>query len=834
MSEIQRHHFKLNKEPRAITERQLFSFLLILFVFLYPFGLTFAETTTDCTVVTEIPQVECEALVALYNSTNGKNWSDSATNNWNVTNTPCSWEGVSCNAGQVTVINRGGKELTGTIPPELGNLSHLTHLGLYSNQLTGIIPSELGKLNQLKFLKLCCNQLTGTIPSELGYLSSNLRSINLSSNQLTGSIPSELGDLSNLTDLTLGPNQLTGNIPPALGNLSNLTYKLWLAGNQLTGTIPPALGNLSKLIVLGLHGNQLTGTIPSELGNLNNLKELWLSENQLTGTIPPGLRSLNNLTKLILYTNQLTGTIPAELMSLSNLSEIELSCNKLTIPSDQSLIDFIDARFSGLYQNDDWKNTQDGSCSSLTPVSPTVTDCTVVTEIPQVECEALVALYKSTDGPNWKDSPENNWNVTNTPCSWKNITCNNGHVTAIVLDYNDPVEFSHDNYTVDEVGNIVTTLDEVGNAVTVLDECGNIVTTFDELGNAVTITVARAEGSDGMITVNYATQENTAKAGKDYKTTQGTLTWADGDNSAKTFQVLIANDNKIEGNEIFTVILKSTDNTVLDTTTVNIVDRVVRRCYPPLPVVSPPILPPIDINLTGVPTDIGLIGTPTDVGLIGTPTDIDIDSQCSTHYLTPCSATDCTIVDVVVNGDCFTVTLPLLTEVAVLDPATGEIEMISGVKFSGGLSVEGRKFVGTDVVSVSDNNEVLWVANIAFDPADVGEEVDIVVVATYAWGEVDPVGNRHISTFYLTGGGEGETVNVVVMSEPVDISMVESFIADHTIEAGNLAFALYKGVFGKANFSAGELNVYVGYRKKADSSGKIVFNQLPITLKLVP
>lgn len=31
-------------------------------------------TTFDCSAVSEIPQTECEALVALYNSTNGPSW----------------------------------------------------------------------------------------------------------------------------------------------------------------------------------------------------------------------------------------------------------------------------------------------------------------------------------------------------------------------------------------------------------------------------------------------------------------------------------------------------------------------------------------------------------------------------------------------------------------------------------------------------------------------------------------------------------------------------------------------------------------------------------------
>ncbi|BAP57941.1 hypothetical protein THII_3644 [Thioploca ingrica] len=42
------------------------------------------------------------------------------------------------------------------------------------------------------------------------------------------------------------------------------------------------------------------------------------------------------------------------------------------------------------------------------------TDCTKVTQIPQLECEVLLGLYNSTNGPNWEN--KSGWNKTNTPC----------------------------------------------------------------------------------------------------------------------------------------------------------------------------------------------------------------------------------------------------------------------------------------------------------------------------------------------------------------------------------------------------------------------------------
>jgi Leucine-rich repeat (LRR) protein len=65
------------------------------------------------------------------------------------------------------------------------------------------------------------------------------------------------------------------------------------------------------------------------------------------------------------------------------------------------------------------------------PPALAATNCTQVNQIPQSECNTLVILYKSTDGPNWNDSPDNNWYITNTPCDWAGITCSGRHVTEI-------------------------------------------------------------------------------------------------------------------------------------------------------------------------------------------------------------------------------------------------------------------------------------------------------------------------------------------------------------------------------------------------------------------
>ncbi len=134
------------------------------------------------------------ALVALYNFTDGANWSNNT--NWLSDQPLGNWHGVDTDAsGRVTslILSRNG--LTGSIPNELGSLSSLTELNFADNQLTGTIPAQLGSLSNLTKLELHNNQLTGNIPTQVGSLS-DLTVLELADNQLTGSIPREVGHIT--------------------------------------------------------------------------------------------------------------------------------------------------------------------------------------------------------------------------------------------------------------------------------------------------------------------------------------------------------------------------------------------------------------------------------------------------------------------------------------------------------------------------------------------------------------------------------------------------------------------------------------------------------------
>ena len=292
-------------------------------------GLPFCDAPSDAAMH---HQSDRAVLVALYNATDGPNWSYSR--NWTSDLSIWEWSGVTVALnGRVTKLYLYSNWLTGRMPAELGSLTNLRELSLGQNRLTGEIPVELGNLANLWVLDLSRNQLTGRIPAELGNLT-NLRELRLSNNRLTGEIPAELGNLANLwvLDLVYG-NQLTGCIPESLRkigyglrasglmfcDLSSDDLRLiaddravlvalysatggpnwddnsnWLSDAPLGQWHGVTTDGNGRVIQLRLNDNRLTGGIPTELGNLVNLGHLYLSGNQLTGCVPQGLSYVPN------------------------------------------------------------------------------------------------------------------------------------------------------------------------------------------------------------------------------------------------------------------------------------------------------------------------------------------------------------------------------------------------------------------------------------------------------------------------------------------------------------------------------------------------------------
>ena len=303
--------------------------------------------------VTVVFDVEREALIAFYEATGGGKWSENSR--W-LSDAPLrDWHGVETGAdGRVAGLNLRFNGLSGTIPPEIGDLTQLRELHLYANDLSGSIPAEIGNLAELTELDLYGNDLSGSIPPEIGNLT-ELTELVLLWNGLSGTIPPEIGNLAQLEHLALRDNHLSGSIPPEIGNLAELRW-LSLHNNRFTGSIPPQLGNLTKLHGLELHNNQLGGPIPGELGSLTKLDLLYLHDNRLSGEIPDEFGNLTRLTDLRMGGNDFGGPFPLVLTRLQGLDRLTLAGNPHTgtLPDEianmtglTSLV-LTDSDFSGL------------------------------------------------------------------------------------------------------------------------------------------------------------------------------------------------------------------------------------------------------------------------------------------------------------------------------------------------------------------------------------------------------------------------------------------------------------------------------------------------------
>ena len=66
-----------------------------------------------------VPTQERDALIALYNATDGPNWRNS--DGWlSEPGTECSWYGVICSNDRVTGLGLSENQLIGSMPPKLG------------------------------------------------------------------------------------------------------------------------------------------------------------------------------------------------------------------------------------------------------------------------------------------------------------------------------------------------------------------------------------------------------------------------------------------------------------------------------------------------------------------------------------------------------------------------------------------------------------------------------------------------------------------------------------------------------------------------------------------
>lgn len=288
------------------------------------------------------------ALRVLYEATSGQNWTNNS--GW-LTGEPCFgtsgcghgipwsaatpglWHGICCNDTDVVVVFLTRNALTGTLPASmLTNMTSLFALGFPGGWST---PAAIQR------------QLSGTLPSQLGLLT-NLNVFAFGTNSLSGTLPTHLGLLTNLNahsdGLGCGTNYISGTIPTQLGLLTALP-KLGLMTNALTGTVPSELGAMTKLVSLSFQQNSVSGSLPTELGRLTGLAEFQVYSNRLSGQLPWQLGTIQELGTCYLTHQQCIAQSAAWKQKLCEASETfdtsNRDLNAFECPLPAALTDFV-------------------------------------------------------------------------------------------------------------------------------------------------------------------------------------------------------------------------------------------------------------------------------------------------------------------------------------------------------------------------------------------------------------------------------------------------------------------------------------------------------------
>ncbi|KAL5974845.1 hypothetical protein ACLOJK_031518 [Asimina triloba] len=140
--------------------------------------------------------------------------------------------------------------LSGTLAPELGQLSYMEILDFMWNKMSGSIPREIGNIKSLRLLQVDNNNFSGTeIPPTYANMSKLLKL----NRHIRVPGTAVCKDLS-LTDVSY--NKLNGSIPS--NKLSDDITTIDLSNNNLIGPIPASFSDLPSLQILNFQNNQLS------------------------------------------------------------------------------------------------------------------------------------------------------------------------------------------------------------------------------------------------------------------------------------------------------------------------------------------------------------------------------------------------------------------------------------------------------------------------------------------------------------------------------------------------------------------------------------------------
>ncbi len=327
----------------------------------------------------DLPKLDSLTLVELYNATGGTNWTNNS--NW-LSGNISTWFGVTVFEGRVIELSLPNNNLSGALPPTLGQLSAIQRLALNDNALTDAVPVSVLEMTGLSYLDISNNDLL-TLPdlsslTLLGVATGDELRVFGNKFQFTDLLPNitvpnysyspqqEIPALEPITISELEALSLSYTIEgegttfqwmkdgAPISGATAATYSKAQASTTdagiyyLTATNPglPGLTLATGATTVTVNILSVPESERSALADLYNAtggagwtnKTNWLVDGQDVNTWHGVTVVEGRVTKIDLSNNNLIGAVPASFANLTALAELVLNNNQLTGLPDLSAL----------------------------------------------------------------------------------------------------------------------------------------------------------------------------------------------------------------------------------------------------------------------------------------------------------------------------------------------------------------------------------------------------------------------------------------------------------------------------------------------------------------
>ena len=249
-------------------------------------------------------------------------------------------------------------------------------------------------------------------------INGRVNKLDLSTNSLAGAISIEIGKLTNLKTLNLSTNSLT-NIPEEIIILNNL-QSLNLSNNSLDSL--PLLIAINNTASINVSGNNLdfSSIIPNFFdGNNNPRGDNFIYNSQAAlGVKDTIIEKLGNNIQFTISNDYLNNNYQwyKDGVPIQDATKKNYAINTLSYAD------------IGHY----WVTITNDIASNLTLFRDTITLSLLISEEFEKDSLALSTIYGSTNGSNWT----NTWNLDYNVSTWHGVTIDNGRVTELDLSNN--------------------------------------------------------------------------------------------------------------------------------------------------------------------------------------------------------------------------------------------------------------------------------------------------------------------------------------------------------------------------------------------------------------